>query len=200
MLWLGCSGFPATNRSLPSLSAFHAVTGFVLGMADIVPERDLMIDSTELLAWYEREQRDLPWRRPGVTPWQVLVSEFMLQQTPVARVEPIWLAWVARWPTPSATASGKRGRRAAGMGQARLPAAGQAAARMRGRDRRRARRRRAFGRRDPSVAAGNRRIHRACRRMLRLSAAGARRRHERAPRGGEGRTRQGRRGGFVVAT
>ena len=106
MLWLGCSGFPATNRSLPSLSAFHAVTGFVLGMADIVPERAiLMIDSTELLRWYEREQRDLPWRRPGVTPWQVLVSEFMLQQTPVARVEPIWLAWVARWPTPSATAA-----------------------------------------------------------------------------------------------
>ncbi|OBB06272.1 adenine glycosylase [Mycobacteriaceae bacterium 1482268.1] len=64
-----------------------------------------MIDPTELLAWYEREQRDLPWRRPGVTPWQVLVSEFMLQQTPVARVEPIWLEWVARWPTPSATAA-----------------------------------------------------------------------------------------------
>ena len=29
----------------------------------------------------------------------------MLQQTPVARVEPIWLDWVARWPTPSATAA-----------------------------------------------------------------------------------------------
>src|SRR5215218_4360014 len=64
-----------------------------------------MIDATELLQWYEREQRDLPWRRPGVTPWQILVSEFMLQQTPVARVEPIWLDWVARWPTPSATAA-----------------------------------------------------------------------------------------------
>ena len=50
-------------------------------------------------------QRDLPWRRPGVTAWQILVSEFMLQQTPVARVEPIWLDWVARWPTPSATAA-----------------------------------------------------------------------------------------------
>lgn len=65
----------------------------------------MRIDATELLRWYEREQRDLPWRRPGVTPWQVLVSEFMLQQTPVARVEPIWLDWVARWPTPSATAT-----------------------------------------------------------------------------------------------
>lgn len=64
-----------------------------------------MIDPAELLAWYDREQRDLPWRRPGVTPWQILVSEFMLQQTPVARVEPVWLAWIARWPTPSATAA-----------------------------------------------------------------------------------------------
>jgi A/G-specific adenine glycosylase len=65
-------------------------------MTDIVPQ---------LLDWYDREQRDLPWRRPGVTPWQILVSEFMLQQTPVARVEPIWRAWVERWPTPSATAA-----------------------------------------------------------------------------------------------
>ena len=59
----------------------------------------------QLLDWYDREQRDLPWRRPGVTAWQILVSEFMLQQTPVARVEPIWRDWVARWPTPSATAA-----------------------------------------------------------------------------------------------
>ena len=36
-LWLGCSGWPATNRSLPSLSAFHAVTGSVFGMAVILP-------------------------------------------------------------------------------------------------------------------------------------------------------------------
>jgi len=74
-------------------------------MADIVPEYAAVIDSRQLSGWYERAQRDLPWRRPGVTPWQILVSEFMLQQTPVARVEPIWLAWVARWPTPSATAT-----------------------------------------------------------------------------------------------
>ncbi|GFG54527.1 adenine DNA glycosylase [Mycolicibacterium agri] len=65
----------------------------------------MSINSSELLDWYDRSQRDLPWRRPGVTPWQVLVSEFMLQQTPVARVEPVWLDWVARWPTPSATAA-----------------------------------------------------------------------------------------------
>jgi A/G-specific adenine glycosylase len=74
-------------------------------MASILQDRCSMIDSGELLAWYAREQRDLPWRRNGVTAWQILVSEFMLQQTPVARVEPIWRDWVARWPTPSATAA-----------------------------------------------------------------------------------------------
>lgn len=64
-----------------------------------------MIDTKELLNWYADAQRDLPWRRTGVSAWQILVSEFMLQQTPVARVEPIWRDWVARWPTPSATAA-----------------------------------------------------------------------------------------------
>lgn len=64
-----------------------------------------MIDPDQLVQWYEQAQRDLPWRRPGVSAWQILVSEFMLQQTPVARVEPIWLAWVDRWPTPSTTAA-----------------------------------------------------------------------------------------------
>ncbi|OBH26320.1 adenine glycosylase [Mycobacterium sp. E1319] len=59
----------------------------------------------ELLGWYERARRDLPWRQPGVSAWQILVSEFMLQQTPVARVLPIWSDWVRRWPTPSATAA-----------------------------------------------------------------------------------------------
>jgi len=63
------------------------------------------VDAGELIKWYSRERRDLPWRQPGVSAWQVLVSEFMLQQTPVARVEPIWRDWVARWPTPSATAA-----------------------------------------------------------------------------------------------
>jgi A/G-specific adenine glycosylase len=61
-----------------------------------------------ILRWYREHARDLPWRRPGTTPWGVLVSEFMLQQTPVARIEPVWPAWVARWPTPSALATASR--------------------------------------------------------------------------------------------
>ncbi|GAA3766704.1 HhH-GPD family protein [Salinactinospora qingdaonensis] len=54
-----------------------------------------------VLAWYERNARDLPWRRPEATPWEILVSEIMLQQTPVTRVLPAWQAWVQRWPTPA---------------------------------------------------------------------------------------------------
>jgi A/G-specific adenine glycosylase len=65
----------------------------------------MSIDATELISWYERERRDLPWRDPSVSAWQILVSEFMLQQTPVARVLPRWLEWIERWPTPSATAA-----------------------------------------------------------------------------------------------
>ena len=44
-------------------------------------------------AWYARAARDLPWRAAGTSPWAVLVSEVMLQQTPVARVEPVWRAF-----------------------------------------------------------------------------------------------------------
>jgi len=59
----------------------------------------------DLIAWYDRSHRDLPWRGPGVSAWQILVSEFMLQQTPVSRVLPTWTDWVRRWPTPSATSA-----------------------------------------------------------------------------------------------
>ncbi len=63
------------------------------------------VPADELLEWYQRSRRELPWREPGVSAWQILVSEFMLQQTPVARVLPIWPDWVLRWPTASATAA-----------------------------------------------------------------------------------------------
>jgi A/G-specific adenine glycosylase len=57
-----------------------------------------------LLQWYDEHARDLPWRRPEASPWSVLVSELMLQQTPVARVLPVHEAWLARWPRPAALA------------------------------------------------------------------------------------------------
>ncbi|WP_459968545.1 HhH-GPD family protein [Mycobacterium sp. MUNTM1] len=78
-------------------------------MADIMPHSPVagpgFISVTNLVHWYETSSRDLPWREPGVSAWQILVSEFMLQQTPVSRVLPIWTDWVRRWPTPSATAA-----------------------------------------------------------------------------------------------
>lgn len=55
--------------------------------------------------WYDGHARDLPWRHPGVGGWAVLVSEVMLQQTPVARVLPAYEAWLARWPTPAGLAA-----------------------------------------------------------------------------------------------
>ena len=58
-----------------------------------------------LLAWYAASARDLPWRAADRTPWGVLVSEVMLQQTPVDRVLPIWQEWMRRWPTPAALAA-----------------------------------------------------------------------------------------------
>jgi len=58
-----------------------------------------------VLDWYARNQRDLPWRSAAATPWSVLVSEIMLQQTPVSRVLPAYAAWLARWPTPAALAA-----------------------------------------------------------------------------------------------
>ena len=58
-----------------------------------------------VLRWYADHARDLPWRRPDASPWSVLVSELMLQQTPVARVLPVHAAWLERWPTPAALAA-----------------------------------------------------------------------------------------------
>jgi A/G-specific adenine glycosylase len=58
-----------------------------------------------IVDWYATAARDLPWRRPGIDAWAVLVSEVMLQQTPVVRVEPVWREWMARWPTPAALAA-----------------------------------------------------------------------------------------------
>ncbi|NUW43730.1 A/G-specific adenine glycosylase [Nonomuraea rhodomycinica] len=62
-----------------------------------------------ILEWYESNARDLPWRAADATPWGVLVSEIMLQQTPVVRVLPVWHEWMERWPTPEALAAEQPG-------------------------------------------------------------------------------------------
>jgi A/G-specific adenine glycosylase len=59
--------------------------------------------------WFDANRRDLPWRRPGFTAWGTLVSEFMLQQTPVVRVIPRLEEWLERWPTPADLAAASPG-------------------------------------------------------------------------------------------
>ena len=65
--------------------------------------------ATPVVAWYRAHARDLPWRRAPFHAryggWGVLVSEFMLQQTPTTRVIPHLDAWLTRWPTPAALAA-----------------------------------------------------------------------------------------------
>ena len=56
-----------------------------------------------LLRWYDRAKRDLPWRR-APSPYKTLVSEFMLQQTVVATVEPYFARFLARFPDLAALA------------------------------------------------------------------------------------------------
>ena len=56
----------------------------------------------EITSWFKKNKRDLPWRKSDA--WGVLVSEFMLQQTPVNRVLPAYEAWMKRWPTAASLA------------------------------------------------------------------------------------------------
>ena len=65
-----------------------------------------MVDA--VLDWFAEAGRDLPWRGGAATPWGVLVSEIMLQQTPVVRVEPVWREWMRRWPTPADLAAAEQ--------------------------------------------------------------------------------------------
>ncbi|WP_153535206.1 HhH-GPD family protein [Actinomadura macrotermitis] len=74
-----------------------------------------------ILAWYDRHARDLPWRAPDATPWGVLVSEIMLQQTPVARVLPVWREWLARWPEPAGLAAEPSGEAVRAWGRLGYP-------------------------------------------------------------------------------
>jgi A/G-specific adenine glycosylase len=60
-------------------------------------------------SWFREHRRDLPWRRPEAGAWGVMVSEFMLQQTPVSRVLPVYQDWLERWPTPAALAAAEPG-------------------------------------------------------------------------------------------
>ena len=74
-----------------------------------------------ILDWYLERARDLPWRAPDRSPWGVLVSEVMLQQTPVARVVPVWVDWLRRWPAPAALAGEPAGEAVRAWGRLGYP-------------------------------------------------------------------------------
>lgn len=71
--------------------------------------------------WFSTHARDLPWRHPGCTPWGIMVSEFMLQQTPVARVLPRWQEWLQRWPRPADLAAEPSGEAVRAWGRLGYP-------------------------------------------------------------------------------
>jgi A/G-specific adenine glycosylase len=91
----------------------HIPTGSAGGLAPCDDARTMTASTASLaepvLAWYAEAARDLPWRRPEAGPWAVLVSEIMLQQTPVRRVLPAYTAWLERWPVPAALAADSPG-------------------------------------------------------------------------------------------
>ncbi|MEU6057200.1 A/G-specific adenine glycosylase [Streptomyces sp. NPDC047097] len=74
-----------------------------------------------VLAWFDQHARDLPWRRPEAGAWGVMVSEFMLQQTPVSRVLPVYEQWLARWPRPADLAAEPSGEAVRAWGRLGYP-------------------------------------------------------------------------------
>src|SRR3972149_996154 len=86
--------------------------------------------ASDLLAWYAKNQRQLPWRRTR-DPYAIWVSEVMLQQTRVETVVPYYRRWLRRFPTVERLARARSGSVAAaweGLGSyrpalQRLPAA-----------------------------------------------------------------------------
>ena len=83
------------------------------------PTHDTELHSA-VLAWFDEAARDLPWRTDP-QPWRVMVSEFMLQQTPVARVLPVFDTWIERWPTPATLAAESPGEAVRAWGKLGYP-------------------------------------------------------------------------------
>ena len=74
-----------------------------------------------ILEWYDAHARELPWRTATASPWSVMVSEFMLQQTPVVRVLPVHEEWLRRWPDPAALAAEPAGEAVRAWGRLGYP-------------------------------------------------------------------------------
>ncbi len=56
-----------------------------------------------ILGWYKKNARELPWRKE-YAPYEVWISEMMLQQTQIKTMLPFFHRWMERFPTPSSIA------------------------------------------------------------------------------------------------
>ena len=106
------------------------------GASPLPSPRRIRALQQRLLAWYEDNRRDLPWRRT-TDPYAILVSEIMLQQTQVPRVTPRFAEWLGAWPDAREPRRGAARRRAPALAGPRLQQPGAAAAGVRGGGRRR---------------------------------------------------------------
>jgi A/G-specific adenine glycosylase len=86
----------ASDERISILAAADGATDPAQELKDLV--------QSDLFAWWNRNARDLPWRFGRTTPWGVLISEVMSQQTQMSRVVPYWLAWMAVWPDAASLA------------------------------------------------------------------------------------------------
>src|SRR5512142_1557406 len=115
----------ARRLHAPSDGPYHRTVTDPTMVADPPPTPDAAANDPMVAAavtgWYLANARDLPWRRPDASPWAVLVSEVMLQQTQVSRVEPVWREWLARWPTPTALAAEPAGEAVRAWGRLGYP-------------------------------------------------------------------------------
>ena len=91
------------------------------GSPDSLPTQRATALHDAVLDWYDDHARELPWRGPSASAWSVMVSEFMLQQTPVARVLPVHEAWLERWPTPADLAAAPTGEAVRSWGRLGYP-------------------------------------------------------------------------------
>jgi A/G-specific adenine glycosylase len=107
---------PATGpETLPARASVSAPAPAGPPPPAVAQLHDLVID------WFGDHARDLPWRRPDAGAWSVMVSEFMLQQTPVSRVLPVHAQWLARWPRPADLAADAPGEAVRAWGRLGYP-------------------------------------------------------------------------------
>jgi A/G-specific adenine glycosylase len=90
-------------------------------MSDLTGTMTSATFSATVTEWYDASARSLPWRGEAVSAWGILVSEVMLQQTPAARVAPLWEQWLTQWPTPAALAAAAPGEAVRAWGRLGYP-------------------------------------------------------------------------------